>query len=264
MFLTMLDRIIRVFNLGATLGDKVKIGAFYTSLFVARRLGMGSSYARPWHACIQFEGKVYDFYLKSLLDIHILREMFVDEHYRMPADDTVKRVIDFGSNVGGSLVYFAHKFPSATILAVEPYSACLEMLRLNAEQFGDRVQIVPVAACGESGQIILYPNGEHWSASVTHRRGDKEGMCVPCETFSQIANRFGNEDIDFVKCDIEGSEFELFHANETKRIKHFIGEIHPSITKKTVSDFMILFPHHKLIREESVGDHIHVELRRED
>lgn len=260
----MLDRIIRVFNLGASMADKIKIGAFYTSLFVARRLGMGSSYARPWHVCLCFEGKTYDFYLKYLLDIHILREMFVDEHYRMPSDDSVKRIIDFGSNIGGSVMYLAHKFPSATILAVEPHPACLELLRLNTEQFGDRVSILPVAACGKDGEILIYPNGEHWSASIAHRRGDKEGICVKCEAFKTVAESFGSSDIDFVKCDIEGAEFELFLPEETKAIKHLVIEVHPSIVKKTVAEFVSLFPYHQLVREQQVGDHVHVELVRKD
>jgi FkbM family methyltransferase len=258
----MIERILRVFNLGATVGDKLKIGWFYTLLFFTRRLGMGSSFKHPWHVCIRFEEKVYDFYLKYLLDIHILREMFIDEHYRMTSDNSVKRVIDFGSNIGASLIYIAHKFPSATILAVEPHPACLEMLKLNVEQFGDRVQIVPVAACGKTGEILLYPNGEHWSASLSHRRGEKEGMCVPCATFADIANRFETKDIDFIKCDIEGAEYEVFHPEETRRIKRLIAEIHPSIAKKTVSEFIALFPYHKVVREEPVGDHIHVELKR--
>jgi FkbM family methyltransferase len=258
----MMDQIIRVFNLGATVGDKIRIWLFYSLLFFAEKLGMGSSFKRPWHICFSFEGKTYDFYLKYAQDIHLLREMFIDEHYRITSDDRVKRVIDFGSNIGASLIYIAHKFPSATILAVESHPACLEMLRLNVEQFGDRVQIVPVAVCEKSGEVVLYPNGEHWSASLSHRRGCEEGICVPCESFGDIVKRFGSEDIDFVKCDIEGAEFEVFSSQETKRISRLVVEVHPSIAKRTVADYLALFPHHDVVHEEPVGDHIHVELLR--
>lgn len=259
----MIDRMLRVFNLGASVADKFKIASFYTSLFFARRIGMKASYQKPWHVCIRFEGKTYDVYLKYLLDIHVFREMFIDEHYRTPEDASVKRVMDLGANIGASLIYLMHRFPSATAIAVEPHPACLEVLRLNAEQFGDRVQVLPCAVCQTSGEVTLYPNGDHWSASLAHRRGDDQGFCVPCSTFDDLANRFGSEDIDFVKCDIEGAEFEIFNAENTKRIKHFIGEIHPSIAKKTVAEFTKLFPSHEIVREGEVGDHIHLELKRD-
>lgn len=256
----MLNQLFRVFSLGASLGDKLKIACFYVILFVKRRIGFGSTFAHPWCVHIRFEGKVYEFYLAALLDIHILREMFVDEHYRMPSDESVQRVIDLGSNIGGSLVYFAHKFPHARIIAVEPHPFCLHLLRLNAKQFGDRVEVVAAAVCAEAGEVTLYPNGEHWSASVIHRRGDSSGFAVTCMTLRDVLGRFGGEEVDLMKCDIEGAEFDVFTPQETSRIRRFIGEVHPTVAKRSVAEFVALFPRHHLIREDAVGEHVHVEL----
>jgi FkbM family methyltransferase len=107
----------------------------------------------------------------------------------------------------------------AKVVAVEPQSACVEMLH---EQFGadNHVQIVPSAIGEGPGTGLLYPavtTSEHASmsdewrrAAIAHREMPPDGWLKPVEvpvtTLDLLIERFGSP--VFCKLDVEGLEPE--------------------------------------------------------
>jgi FkbM family methyltransferase len=253
--------LLGVCDLGLHMMDKVRLCCLYCALFFRRRLSGHASFASHKQVRIGLDGKGYDFYIQHLLDFHVLREIFIDWQYVRSVDEALEQVVDLGANIGATIVYFAHIFPRARIVAVEPNGACLPVLKKNAEQFGDRVTVLPWAVTDADMEVTMYPNDEHWSASLIHRRGDKTGYSVPGKTLASICASVGFDEIDFMKCDIEGSEYRIFSGFDTRRIRTLVCELHPAVAQKTVEDFFAFFPHHKCVKCQAIGPHVHVELR---
>lgn len=258
----MLKKLFETFFYGASFFYKIKLGCFYLILYLRRRIGMSFRFQNPWRFLISFEGHRYEMYLQQLLDVHVFREIFVDQHYQAEQNDLAKYVIDLGSNIGLSVIYFAHKFPQAHIVAVEPHPICIPLLESNVKQFGSRIRIYTKAVCEEDKEITFYLNDEHWSASIIYRRGDKKGVRVPCITLNTILKEQGIDKVDLLKCDIEGAEYSVFSAIDTNRLSRVIGELHPSLTGKSNEDFFRQFPNHEIVKQEHAGSHVHFELNK--
>ena len=259
-----LKALISVCRLGADPFQRFSIGWLYVQLFVKKRMGKGSAFAEPRRVRIHLDACTYDFYIGSVLDIHVMREIFVDKQYAHPQDETCELVIDLGANIGATVVYFAHTFTKARIIAVEPNPVCMTTLRKNAAQFGERVTVVEKAVSDSEGAISFYLNDEHWSASTVHRRGAEKPLSIPCVTLGALCAEFGIDRIPYLKCDIEGSEFSVFPPFDTSRINLCVCEVHPKVAGKSVDDLIAMFPSHRVVRRESIGPHEHVELAVEN
>jgi len=64
-------------------------------------------------------------------DLSVAHELFVQDVYRhdaMPNGRRVSRIVDVGSNVGYTLVYFGLRYPDAELMAFEPHPAHVEAL----------------------------------------------------------------------------------------------------------------------------------------
>ena len=141
-------------------------------------------------------------------DLSVAHEVFVQEVYRpRPAQlrDEVRLVVDVGSNVGYSVVYFARLFPQARIIAIEPNLTNVKALRRNVELNGlqDKVSIRNVAAGTSDGTINLVDRG---AASFTTADTDARGVKV---AVVDIFKQLDGEPIDLLKIDCEGAEYPI-------------------------------------------------------
>ena len=256
-----IQALFRVFALGATIRDRVGLFFFYKRRFLQNRIPFLSASTKLCRYTIRFENGVYQVFLRQILDIHVLREMFVDEQYRIDHSETVKNVLDIGANVGFSLIYFAHKFPNARIIAVEPHPGCQEQLLAHARQFGERVIVVPKALSNAGGSVTFYLNQEHWSASIYKRRDSKE---VTVETISLrvLLDMFHGQSVDVMKCDIEGAEFEAVLPEDLNSVRILIAELHPDIAHVNVDAYLDRFTDFICVERKPIGQHVHVILKK--
>lgn len=133
-------------------------------------------------------------------------------------DDTV---IDLGANAGvfstlaGKL---AHR-----VLAVEAQREFLPEIRRNAEINGcaDRVEVLWALVGADSG---LFSREENL------RMASHYGGTPPAVSMSQILREHGLERVDFLKVDIEGSEFGIFSTPDDwlTRVSCIAMEVHPA------------------------------------
>jgi tRNA G46 methylase TrmB len=82
---------------------------------------------------------------------NVAYEIFVADGYRPPGpidSSSVQKIVEVGSNVGYSIIYWASHFPEARIEAFEPHPAHLDRLRRSVALncLNDRVTIHAQAA----------------------------------------------------------------------------------------------------------------------
>lgn len=159
-------------------------------------------------------------------DLHVLREVFVHRAYEYPYEDVigpVRRVLDLGSNIGVSGLYFSLRFPEAELVCVEPVEQNVAVLRHNARANRLPWRIEAVAVAAAAGRTELYAS-RWWASSSTtkavaearralpHRPESVLGgqvAQVPTATVDDLLARAGWDTVDVVKMDIEGAEREV-------------------------------------------------------
>jgi FkbM family methyltransferase len=177
---------------------------------------------------MQQETRTYPLRLRSAAgDLFIFYEVLLDEVYRVPvnalAPASVRWVIDCGANVGLSALYFAAKFPNATILAIEPMP---ENYRVMAASVKHEPRIVPIQACvaAQDGSRFMSTHLPAWGNKVADAPTELE---VPALSLASLMQRHAIERIDVLKVDIEGGEKELFeHAQFLEKTDLVLIELH--------------------------------------
>src|SRR5579883_1485462 len=64
-------------------------------------------------------------------DLACLQKVLFKQEYRLPFDLAPRVIVDAGANIGAASLYFATRFPEATILALEPEQSNFQLLRKN-------------------------------------------------------------------------------------------------------------------------------------
>jgi FkbM family methyltransferase len=140
----------------------------------------------------------------------------VYEIFRLRLYDTgldpgrVRRIVDVGANVGYSCLLWCWRFPRARVLAFEPHPVHLGLLgrHLEANGYADRVTLVRAAAASRASTAFLV-DADRCSTIVPAAApppAERRLVEVASVDFFETA---GAADIDLLKIDIEGGEYEL-------------------------------------------------------
>jgi FkbM family methyltransferase len=145
----------------------------------------------------------------------------------------VHTVVDLGANCGYSARLWLERFPATRVVAVEPDADNVALIRRNnsAAMAAGRLLVIP-ACVGGGGTVYFDRSREEWSyAASTEAVPGAEA--ISSRTLPDILSdaQVGGP-VDLLKCDIEGSERELF-ANARSwinRTRHLLVELHPPYT----------------------------------
>jgi FkbM family methyltransferase len=151
-------------------------------------------------------------------DREVLGQVFIEEEYESVAVGRPRTILDLGANVGYSSAYFLSKYPTASLVAVEPDPSNYAICCRNLEPFGGRAKVVHGAAWPERSKLVLdrgtFRDGREWATQVkpaaesVTSSDSIDGYDVP--TLIGIG---GATEVDLLKVDIERSELELFSRN---------------------------------------------------
>lgn len=163
-----------------------------------------------------------DVYLRpETSDEQTWMDTFVHRYHVPPETISPRTVLDLGANVGLTAAHFRAIWPQARIWAVEMDAESASMCGANF-QGGPII----VAAVGiENGQAT-YAKGP-WAASNSLR--SPGATMTPVIAMRRLIDGMG-EHVDFVKMDIEGTEWDLFEYPEgwAERIGSLLVELHGS------------------------------------
>jgi FkbM family methyltransferase len=144
-------------------------------------------------------------------DISILYEVFAEGAYAIPSAavpaDTVHVVVDCGAHIGLSALYFAHRYPRARIIAIEPHPKNFDLLKMNTAAHPN-IACVQACVLGRSGSAFISTEGPSWQHHVVQCGG----LEIEAVTLSDVRVRFGIDVIDVLKLDVEGAEPEVIRS----------------------------------------------------
>ena len=229
----------------ATLGDGVRAK---TTLFLVSLLG---EWRCPRDRPLQLRLRAFDRSFTCLIDDHTqllaFKDVFLDEDYRVGRDIAPRVIVDLGSNVGASLIYFRLRYPHARLIGVEADPVTFKRLQRNVAQF-DGIEVVNVAVAREGGtmQFLRY-SGSSWANSLIPLWGPAN-ISVPVKAISldDLFDDYELTSVDLLKMDIEGAEWQVLpYFRQLDKVRTIIGEIHridqeaPSGLLECLSDFRV-------------------------
>lgn len=208
-----------------------------------------------------FELKFYSHYDESI-DNYLINEIFKDEIYNFHSDNNSPVILDCGSNIGLSLIYFKLKYPKSIIYAFEPDPAIFNVLKNNVafHNFSD-VTIFNKAVSDNNGTMTFFvcnkKTGYIPVGSIYKNTYATDEILVESIDIGEFIFKLNK--IDFCKIDIEGGESlmlnSMIHSDSITNISNFIVEYHKWVNQTyKLNDFIETFKNHgfksKIIKEE--------------
>lgn len=156
-------------------------------------------------------------------DIPVVTNNIVREEYGLLSPMlTPTFVVDAGGYIGDSSAYFASKFPSASIVTLEPHPANFAIAKRNLDAYGGRIKLLNMALGSAPGIVSI--SGEHDGATV-----GADGVSVQAIDVPGILEMAGKDRIDILKMDIEGAEADVLGKSADvwlKKVELLIIELH--------------------------------------
>lgn len=139
-------------------------------------------------------------YFGRATELYARKVYFTLPEFRLNKNMTV---VDLGANIGAFTVLAA--LITKKVIAVEAVSSLLEELKENARRNHCLNKIVPVwGIIGAHSGMMAQPE------ILKETFGDTN---PPILTFKDLLKKYNLQRVDFLKIDIEGSEFDLFKTN---------------------------------------------------
>jgi FkbM family methyltransferase len=166
--------------------------------------------------------------LKFLFD-----EIFVRQEYFFSAETGRPFILDCGSNIGMSVLYFKLLYPQSEITAFEPDREAFACLERNVRENGFAgVKVHRLALSNREGELDFYydpadPGSLRMSA--VRERMPKQKQVVACTLLSKFIDR----EVDLLKLDVEGVEREVLEdlqqAGKLGFVRQMVLEYHHHI-----------------------------------
>lgn len=146
----------------------------------------------------------------SLSFVAGFEEIFKRENYKIEFSTEEPFIIDCGSNIGLSILYFKTQFPKATVIGFEPDPKIFAILRKNVSKFKDII-LHNKAVSKEKGKLSFVAEGG-FSGRLNDVALGQNVIAVETEPLSAYIDRR----IDLLKIDIEGAEYEVLKEIQPK------------------------------------------------
>ena len=181
--------------------------------------------------------------LYSHHDLLTVNEIFCRQDYS--AESSLQHVVDIGSNIGISAIYFLTRNNHSTCVLYEPDPKNIPKLDHNLRAFRGRYTIIQAAVSDEAGHLEfgIEPTGRYGGLG----RKTGKSIVVRCihinEVIEEVLKSFSH--IDILKIDTEGVEIQTVKAIRPKLLK--------SISKIYLEAQPLEYIHHKLFDNKQYG-----------
>ena len=184
----------------------------------------------PIEVCIRTPLGKQKLTLYCYADMLTFVECFGKQDY--VAKKNVRCVVDFGSNIGISALYFLTRNSQAQVYLFEPFPQNIERLSKNLEGFEKRYFFEPVAVgmkngtamfgCEPTGRYGGLTGGEYSGKLKIKKIHDEIEVRVreANEILGEILDKY--HEIDILKIDVEGIEEELLQSLNPELLKNIL------------------------------------------
>jgi FkbM family methyltransferase len=137
-----------------------------------------------------------------------INELFIHEYYKFKTDKARPKIIDCGSYIGTSILYFKVNYPNAVITGFEPDEKNYSILKSNLDNWNFTDTNVTNAAIWINNESISFNSAGNMSSRIEANTDENDNKkIVKCVRLKDLLN----EEIDFLKIDIEGAEFAVMN-----------------------------------------------------
>lgn len=153
--------------------------------------------------------------------------------YYLPRDLEPRVILDVGSNIGTSILFFHEQFPGAKIFGFEPHPETYRILQMNVGSIPS-VEIFNYALGATNRQVAFEFDGADFSRFLTTMEGPE--WHGPLTTTNcqirharEVIKELGIKRVDLIKIDCEGAEYDVLTALPEEMLRHckwITGEMH--------------------------------------
>jgi FkbM family methyltransferase len=147
-------------------------------------------------------------------DVSVLKELLLGGTYDATsryAERRIRTIVDLGANTGLAARWLLNRHPGATIVCVEPEPKNAAMLRSNVKGTTRGAQVVEACVGARERRVRLTSSIGAWGYAMKElNEGEENGVEVV--TLERVLEETGVQQVDLLKCDIEGAEREVFAA----------------------------------------------------
>ena len=159
-----------------------------------------------------------------------------------PPSERVDTCVDIGSNVGAFSIPMSNYCEK--IISIEPFKENYDYMVSKIEHYGiDNIIPINKAISPKSGEMVemRVSSEESTSGDITCSKLDGEGYTslgsVETISLNDIINEHG--EIDYMKVDCEGCEWDLLYNKDLSKIKMIVIEIHSGFIGKDKRDKLV-------------------------
>ncbi len=166
--------------------------------------------------------------------------LFFDDEYGLESIKTKPRLIyDVGGNVGLFSIWCRVNFPSAKIKSFEPHPETFRFLAANSNEF--TFESFNLAVGSQNGDAYISSLNESRSNCVS-TSSTNGGVQISVKSFRDLILA-ENAEIDLLKLDCEGAEWDIFQdAEPFQKVAEIRMEYH-LVGGKAISDLKIAAQH---------------------
>jgi len=140
-------------------------------------------------------------------DVWNMQQVFLDRQYDVEIPEPHK-ILDLGAYVGYTAVYFANRFPSVSIISVEPPGSNFDTLIANTAPY-PTIRCLPAAVWHERTELALEDcSYGDWGLSFMPGNADRPAEKVPGYTIANILEMHGWNGVDLIKCSSHGGRVD--------------------------------------------------------
>jgi FkbM family methyltransferase len=220
--------------------------------------------------------------LEEYYDLETLWQIYFHRAYKLEPTDRV--IVDAGANIGLFSCFAAASLPKCRIYSAEPFPSTYKRLERHVRSNGflSRIHCFQAALAGAPGHVAMAAEGSSSQrVHVVEVDADAGGgrpteghasavaeaiVEVEAVTLGDFLNGLDEQQVDLLKMDIEGSEYEVLLAASTRdldRVKRINLEYHakPGFTKRDILEHLVRCGFH-IVSHQGAGDYGMVHLTR--